>query len=505
MKQRIAIFIDIENVGINCLSHIQNQMAKSGQIACCTVYGNWRSEQLKNHYDTVTALGMIPKDTHPVLSGKNTADMVLCIDVMQMVCETNIQSICIVSSDSDFIPLVRVLRQRNVTVYGIGDRNKISDKVSQSYNEFFYLQDLTQQNTQSEAQIAPSIATDLVQTVSSVAQKEETPPPEPVPAFDLQSISWQEQQKLLNLLRRSLSLCQQKGKSEWVYLGDLSAEMKHQMPSFSIANYERMTLKKLTEQFGIFDICFGSIGNCKAYIKEIDYTPYLKRLPSLVLECTPVRHFEQVAQQLSELSAFKNKTIPQLKLILSCLEHPDFEISINEQTIRRKTLLKRDLTLNNVPKTDENKVTIPQDWLKKWQLLGIIIQAVRASKKDKSGRKANIGAVGSLIKQQLPTFSVKQYGYKTLSALLESFGNFETSKMNSTVYVEEIDYSPYVSRLGGLIPKSEPEQSIAYLAEKLSKMKKFKSKSQAELQLILACIDDKTFKSEPEKFVVKRR
>lgn len=84
MKQRIAIFIDVENVGINCLPHIQNQMAKNGQVACCMAYGNWRSEQLKNHYDTVTALGMIPKDTHPMLSGKNTADMVLCIDVMQM-------------------------------------------------------------------------------------------------------------------------------------------------------------------------------------------------------------------------------------------------------------------------------------------------------------------------------------------------------------------------------------------------------------------------------------
>lgn len=414
-------------------------------------------------------------------------------------------TICIVSSDSDFIPLVRTVRQRNVNVYGIGDRNKISDKISQSYNEFFYLQDFMQEKTQSEAQIAPPVATSSEQTTPNVVQKEESPPTEPVPAFDLQSTSWQEQQKLLNLLRRSLKLCQPKDENGWIYFGDLSNSLKQQDPNFSAKNKFGITLRSLMEQFGTFETELMGKNNSQAFIREIDYTPYLKQLPLLFLECALERHFDPVAKQLGELSTFQDKTIPQLKLILSCLEHPDFEISVNEQIIRRVTLSKCDLTLNSELKTDETKVTIPKDWQKKWQLLNLIIQAIRASKKGKLGSKVNIGAVGTELKKQSPAFSAKQHGYKTLSALLESFGNFKMSKSNSTVYVEEIDYSPYVSRLGALISKSEPEQSISHLAEKFSKMKKFKSKSKAKLQLILACIDDKTFKSEPEKFVIKRR
>src|SRR4029079_1221678 len=82
----------------------------------------------------------IPKRSQ---TGKNSADIRLCVDAMDLAyAKTHIDTFVIVSGDSDFTPLVSKLKELGKHVIGMGMQGSTSDLLRDNCDEFIYYEDL---------------------------------------------------------------------------------------------------------------------------------------------------------------------------------------------------------------------------------------------------------------------------------------------------------------------------------------------------------------------------
>ncbi len=137
MSKRLAVFIDAENVSFRHFDSILEQLKDVGLLATVKVYGNW-SNNLLNGWKRLAKLHDLEK-IHQDQTGKNAADMVLVMDVIEfMHYRLDIDAFCLVSSDSDFSQLSLRLRGRGKTVLGFGEAKSPID-YRKTFSEFTVL------------------------------------------------------------------------------------------------------------------------------------------------------------------------------------------------------------------------------------------------------------------------------------------------------------------------------------------------------------------------------
>ena len=142
-EDRIAVLIDLENIGLNTIQKLFEQLATYGKIALKRAYADWSKANKSN--DQILELGIDP--VHVLKSaekGKNACDIRLTIDAIELLFTSPIDTFVIVSSDSDFIPLINKLRSSGKKVYGAGDKNKVLQGLPISCDRYF---DLEQNNS----------------------------------------------------------------------------------------------------------------------------------------------------------------------------------------------------------------------------------------------------------------------------------------------------------------------------------------------------------------------
>jgi hypothetical protein len=72
-------------------------------------------------------------------AGKNSTDIALAVDAIDLACSERPAVMVIVSSDADFSPLVLKLREKGCRVLGIGQARKTGDETPQAYDGFIDL------------------------------------------------------------------------------------------------------------------------------------------------------------------------------------------------------------------------------------------------------------------------------------------------------------------------------------------------------------------------------
>ena len=113
MTQRIAVLVDGDNLGPVHAARIMAEAQKLGRVDAARVYGN-----ATRPTDWTTCPGY--RFVHAGC-GKNAADVLLCIDAMELATGGDWQGFVIASSDGDFVHLALRLRERGLTVMGIGE------------------------------------------------------------------------------------------------------------------------------------------------------------------------------------------------------------------------------------------------------------------------------------------------------------------------------------------------------------------------------------------------
>ena len=140
-ESQIGVLIDFENVGLGSIQHLFDQLSDVGRIIVRRAYGDW--SKAPNVSDQLLSLGIEARHVfRNTNSGKNAADIQLAIDAIDMMHRNPaMDTYVIVSSDTDFVPLVSTLRGSGKTVIGAGHIGVVSRALVNSCDRYMSLSD----------------------------------------------------------------------------------------------------------------------------------------------------------------------------------------------------------------------------------------------------------------------------------------------------------------------------------------------------------------------------
>jgi len=118
--KNVALLIDADNASHAGIDPVLTVLAELGQVNIRRAYANWAKPALKNWSQITHRYGLQPVQQFDLTKGKNATDMAMTIDAIDLLYRGKVDGFGIMSSDSDFTPLVTRLRQDGLTVYGFG-------------------------------------------------------------------------------------------------------------------------------------------------------------------------------------------------------------------------------------------------------------------------------------------------------------------------------------------------------------------------------------------------
>jgi len=161
-ERNLAVFVDLENLAMGFqnqrkakfeIQKVLERLVEKGKLIVKKAYADWSRFGFYTGplHEAAIELVEIPKRAQ---TGKNSADIRLCVDAMDLAfSKDHIDTFVIVSGDSDFSPLVSKLKENGKHVIGLGMKGSTSDLLRDNCDEFIYYEDLERQE-QTEQQLA---------------------------------------------------------------------------------------------------------------------------------------------------------------------------------------------------------------------------------------------------------------------------------------------------------------------------------------------------------------
>jgi hypothetical protein len=148
--KNIALLIDADNASAAGIDPVLTVLAELGQVNVRRAYGNWQKQALSK-WDKIThRFGLQPVQQFDLTKGKNATDMALTSDAIDLLYGGKVDGFGIMSSDSDFTPLVTRLRQDGLLVYGFGSA-KAPEAFKTACTRFIDVDQLIRTQAQDEA------------------------------------------------------------------------------------------------------------------------------------------------------------------------------------------------------------------------------------------------------------------------------------------------------------------------------------------------------------------
>lgn len=126
--KKLAFLVDGDNASAAYVEEMLAEASKYGSVIIRRVYGNWTvNGQVNSWKNKLKEYALIPYQQFPNISNrhvtKNTTDIALIIDAMDILHDGIIDGFVIVSSDSDYTSLAIRIREHGVFVMGIGKKD----------------------------------------------------------------------------------------------------------------------------------------------------------------------------------------------------------------------------------------------------------------------------------------------------------------------------------------------------------------------------------------------
>ena len=133
---RVMLLIDADNVSADVIEQaVQRTMDEYGAIHVRRAYCN--AEMAVNRQALFKRLSVRPMVN--LSAGKNSTDIALSVDAIDLAIAERPDVVVLVSSDSDFAPLVIRLREKGCRVCGIGQQGKTGEETVGIYDSFMDL------------------------------------------------------------------------------------------------------------------------------------------------------------------------------------------------------------------------------------------------------------------------------------------------------------------------------------------------------------------------------
>jgi ABC-type branched-subunit amino acid transport system substrate-binding protein len=130
---RVMLLIDADNVSLDVIEQAvpwvhQHFGGPHVRRAYCT------AESAVKHQAAFKRLGIRPMVN--LAAGKNSTDIALAVDAIDLATSERPEVVVIASSDSDFAPLVSRLREKGCRVVGVGQEGKTGDETIGVYDDY---------------------------------------------------------------------------------------------------------------------------------------------------------------------------------------------------------------------------------------------------------------------------------------------------------------------------------------------------------------------------------
>ncbi len=223
-KKNIALLIDCDNVSAKSIDGVLEELAKEGVTNIRRAYGNWKSSRLKSWEDQLHRQAILPVQQFDYTKGKNATDAAMIIDAMDILYSKNVDGFALMTSDSDFTPLVMRLLSNGCTVYGFGEK-KTPEPFVNACSRFIYTENLEESEEEETKQAGKS------KKFTKERLRSDT--------------------KLVRLLRTGVEqICDDDG---WANLATVGQYISNNS-SFSPLNYGYKKLSDLVRVSGLFEI-----------------------------------------------------------------------------------------------------------------------------------------------------------------------------------------------------------------------------------------------------------
>ena len=152
-EERIALFLDYENLAIGARDRLEglrfdlrpvlDALAERGRVISRKAYADWSYWDEDRRMLTRSHVELIEIPQRMGASRKNSADIKLCVDALEMAFERDyVTTFVVCTGDSDFTPLVHKLRELNKRVIGVGIKESTSKLLPPACDEFLYYEAL---------------------------------------------------------------------------------------------------------------------------------------------------------------------------------------------------------------------------------------------------------------------------------------------------------------------------------------------------------------------------
>ncbi|MGD2138547.1 MAG: NYN domain-containing protein [Gammaproteobacteria bacterium] len=233
----MALLIDCDNVSGGSIEGVLEELAKYGTVNVRHAHGDWKSPHLSGWIEKLHPHAIRPIQQFAYTNGKNATDSAMIIDAMDLLYSNTVDAYALMTSDSDFTPLVMRILESGLPVYGFGEK-KTPLPFVHACSQFIYTENL---QTEAEENAGNSTA------VSKRSCKE------------LRSDT-----ELVRLLRTSVE--QTSDDDGWAHLGKVGQYISNNT-SFSPVNYGYRKLSDLVRASELFEVETRN-DNKSIYIKD---------------------------------------------------------------------------------------------------------------------------------------------------------------------------------------------------------------------------------------------
>ena len=237
--KRIALLIDCDNVSHKSIEGVLEELAKYGMVNVRHAHGDWNNPSLSGWADKLHPHAIRPMQQFAYTKGKNATDSAMIIDAMDLLYSKNIDAFALMTSDSDFTPLVLRILENGMPVYGFGEK-KTPQPFVDACSPFIYTENLASEEKD-----------DKKENIKQLLKKDKK---------ELRANT-----ALVRLLRMAAD--QTAEDDGWAHMSRVGSYISNNNSSFSSINYGYKKLGDLIKVSELFDIEMRNNGTAM-YIKD---------------------------------------------------------------------------------------------------------------------------------------------------------------------------------------------------------------------------------------------
>ncbi len=136
-QDRVMLLIDADNLSVDVMEQaVRLLLNQHGGLHVRRAYCT--AESAVANQAAFKRLGIKPMVN--LSTGKNSTDIAMAVDALDLVLAERPDVVVIASSDSDFAPLVQRLREKGCVVRGVGQKGKVGDETQDVYDDYTVLE-----------------------------------------------------------------------------------------------------------------------------------------------------------------------------------------------------------------------------------------------------------------------------------------------------------------------------------------------------------------------------